>query len=33
MIRVELNQEAVEKLDYERYHHPNPKVRKKMEVL
>jgi len=33
MIRVEFSQEIIETLEYERYHHPNPKVQKKMEVL
>jgi len=33
MIRVEFSPEIIEKLDYERYHHPSPMVQKKMEVL
>ena len=33
MIRVAFSPEIIEKLDYERYHHPSPKVQKKMEVL
>lgn len=33
MIRVEFSPEIIEKLDYERYHHPSPQVQKKMEVL
>jgi transposase len=33
MIRVECDQEIIDKLDYERYHHPHPSVQKKMEVL
>jgi hypothetical protein len=33
MIRVEFDQEIIDKLDYERYHHPNPRVQKKMELL
>ena len=33
MIRVECDQETIDKLDYERYHHPHPRVQKKMEVL
>jgi len=33
MIRVEFSAEIIENLNYERYHHPSPKVQKKMEVL
>lgn len=33
MIGVEFSAEIIEKLNYERYHHPSPKVQKKMEVL
>lgn len=33
MLRIDFTQEAVEKLHYERYHHPHPLVQKKMEVL
>lgn len=33
MIRVEFSTEMIDKRDYERYHHPDPKVQKKMEVL
>jgi transposase len=33
MIRIEFSPEIVDKLDYERYHHPSPMVQKKMEVL
>jgi len=33
MIQVEFNEEAIRALEYERYHHPSPKVQKKMEVL
>lgn len=33
MIRVEFSPEIIETLEYERYHHPNPKVQKRMEVL
>jgi len=33
MIRVEFSAEVIKNLDYERYHHPSPKVQKKMEVL
>jgi hypothetical protein len=33
MIEIEFTPEAVDALEYERYHHPDPKVQKKMEVL
>jgi len=33
MIQIEFSAEAIKNLDYERYHHPSPKVQKKMEVL
>ena len=33
MIRVEFSPEDIENLDHERYHHPRPKVQKKMEAL
>lgn len=33
MIRIEFSQEIIDKLYYERYHHPSPTVQKKMEVL
>ena len=33
MIRVTFSPKDVKNLDYERYHHPSPKVQKKMEVL
>lgn len=33
MIRLEFSPEDIENLDYERYHHPSPKVQKKMEAL
>ena len=33
MIQIEYSPEVIEELDYERYHHPSPKVQKKMEVL
>jgi len=33
MIRIEFSQEIIDKLDYERYHHPSPTVQKKMEVV
>lgn len=33
MINIEFSPEAIEQLNYERYHHPHPHVQKKMEVL
>jgi transposase len=33
MIRLSLTEEAVKELDYQRYHHPHPRVQKKMEVV
>ena len=33
MIKINFSQEEIEALHYERYHHPHPKVQKKMEVL
>lgn len=33
MIRVEFSQEAIDSLEYERYHHPSPQIQKRMEVL
>ena len=33
MIRIKFTQADIEQLFYERYHHPHPQVRKKMEVL
>lgn len=33
MLRIDFTQEDVDKLHYERYHHPHPLVQKKMEVL
>ena len=33
MLKIDFTQEAVEKLHYERYHHPHPLVQRKMEVL
>jgi transposase len=33
MIRIEFTQEMIDELNYERYHHPHPKVQHKMEVL
>jgi len=33
MIRIEFTEPMIAELDYERYHHPHPKVQRKMEVL
>ena len=33
MIRIEFTEEAIEKLRYERFHHPHPRVQRKMEAL
>ena len=33
MINIEFTPEEVDALELERYHHPDPKVQKKMEVL
>lgn len=33
MIRFEFTQEEIEALSYERYHHPHPRVRRKMEAV
>ena len=33
MIKIEFTPEEIDALEYERYHHPDPKVQKKMEVL
>jgi transposase len=33
MLRIDFTQEDIDKLHYERYHHPHPLVQKKMEVL
>src|SRR6266480_4055523 len=33
MIRLSFSEEEVKELDYQRYHHPHPRVQKKMEVL
>jgi transposase len=33
MIRIEFSDEEIQQLNYERYHHPHPRVQKKMEVL
>ncbi len=33
MIYINFNQEEINQLNYERYHHPHPQVQKRMEVL
>jgi transposase len=33
MIQIEFTEEDIEKLNFERYNHPHPKVQKKMEAL
>lgn len=33
MIEIEFTPEEIDTLEYERYHHPDPKVQKKMEGL
>jgi transposase len=33
MIRIDFTPEKIDALNHERYHHPHPKVQKKMEVL
>ena len=33
MLKIEFTIEEIEKLHYERYHHPHPQVQRKMEVL
>ena len=33
MILIDLTTEETEALHYERYHHPHPKVQRKMEAL
>ena len=33
MIQIEFSEEDIQQLNYERYHHPHPRVQKKMEVL
>ena len=33
MLKIEFTPEEIDALEYERYHHPDPKVQKKMEVL
>lgn len=33
MIRLRFTEEDIKELDYQRYHHPHPRVQKKMEVV
>ena len=33
MIVIDFTQEAIEALNYQRYHHPHPRVQRKMEAL
>jgi DNA-binding NarL/FixJ family response regulator len=33
MIRLSFTEEAIKELNYQRYHHPHPRVQKKMEVV
>lgn len=33
MLQLQFTKEEIEQLAYERYHHPHPRVQKKMEVL
>ncbi len=33
MIKIEFTEEAIDKLRYERFHHPHPRVQRKMEAL
>lgn len=33
MIRISFNENEINKLEYERYHYPDPKVQRKMEAL
>jgi hypothetical protein len=33
IIKIEFTPEEIDALEYERYHHPEPKVQKKMEAL
>jgi hypothetical protein len=32
-IQIEFSADEIEKLNYERYNHPHPKVMKKMEIV
>jgi len=33
MLRLTFSEEAIKELDYQRYHHPHPRVQRKMEAL
>jgi len=33
MIKIEFTEEEMKALDYERYHHPHPRVQREMEAL
>ena len=33
MLQIQFTEEIIEKIAYERYHHPHPRVQRKMEVL
>jgi transposase len=33
MLKVEFTAEEIQRLDYERYHHPHPRVQRKMEAV
>ena len=33
MLRLTLSEEDIKELDYQRYHHPHPRVQRKMEAL
>jgi hypothetical protein len=33
MLKIDFTPEEIARLDYERYHHPHPRVQRKIEVL
>ena len=33
MLRIEFTAEEIKRLDYERYHHPHPRVQRRMEAV
>jgi hypothetical protein len=33
MLRLTFSEEDIKELDYQRYHHPHPRVQRKMEAL
>src|SRR5436309_6036237 len=33
MLRITFSEEDIKELDYQRYHHPHPRVQRKMEAL